>query len=242
MGSWSYIFLSFPGSVCSLPCSHNVLGQCPEPWLWKQACSSCKAGPDSQNNYCLWRHICLKTLVYIPILSFLFIFVGGETEAGVTVWFEAWFSQGINCLSFCWHFPSAEKINSWSSLVLFSMEPGRGIPLQSNIHELAHLIKLFKGKHVLAELLLKPLQSVGCSVITWSPASPAPIATGQLLGPAGEESPYSSGKVRWGEQEGKAAPPQCRHSAFGTSNPNTLTQLFSTSLFACQILRLCWKP
>lgn len=241
MRSWSYIFLSLPGSVCSLPCSHNVLGQCPEPWLWKQACSSCKAGPDSQNNYCLWRHICLKTLVYIPVLSFLFIFVGGETEAGVTVWFEAQFSQGINCLSFCWHFPSAEKINSWSSLVLFSMEPGRGIPPQSNIHELAHLIKLFKGKHVLAELLLKPLQSVGCSVITWSPASPVPIATGQLLGPAGEESPYSSGRVRWGEQEGKAAPPQLKGTLpFSTTNSNTLTQLFSTSL--CQILRLCWKP
>lgn len=104
--------------------------------------------------------------MYIPVLSFLFIFVGGETETGVTVWFEAQFSQGINCLSFCWHFPSAEKINSWSSLVVFSMEPGRGIPPQSNIHELAHLIKVFKGKHVLAELLLKPLQSVGCSVIT----------------------------------------------------------------------------
>lgn len=152
--------------------------------------------------------------MYIPVLSFLFIFVRGETEAGVTVRFKARFSQGINCLSFCWRFPSAEKINSWSSLVLFSMEPGRGIPPKSNIHELAHLIKLFKGKRGLAELLLKPLQSVGCSVITWSPASPDLTATRQLLEPAGEESPYSGGRVRWGEHEGKAAPPHCRHSAF----------------------------
>lgn len=102
----------------------------------------------------------------IPVLSFLFIFVRGEAEAGVTAWCKARFSQGINCLSFCWRFPLAEKINSWSSSVLFSMEPGRGIPPKSNIHELAHLIKLFKGRHGVAELLLKALQSVGCSVTT----------------------------------------------------------------------------
>lgn len=179
------------------------------------------------------RHLC----IFQSWVSFLFLWEG-RLKLVVTVWFEAQFSQGINCLSFCWHFPSAEKINSWSSLVLFSMEPGRGIPPQSNIHELAPLIKLFKGKHVLAELLLKPLQSVGCSVITWSPASPAPVATGQLLGPQGEESPYSSGRIRCGEQEGKAAPPQCRCSEIQTC----WLRFFSASLFVCQILRLCWKP
>lgn len=94
------------------------------------------------------------------------------------------------------------------------MEPGRGIPPKSNIHELAHLIKLFKGKYGLAEVLLKPLQSVGCSVITWSPAFSDLTATRQLLGPAGEESSYSSGEVRWGEHKGKAALPHCRLSAF----------------------------
>jgi len=56
--------------------------------------------------------------VYIPVLSFFFIFVRGEPEAGVTVWFKAQFSQGINCLSFCWHFSSAEKKNK--QLELFS--------------------------------------------------------------------------------------------------------------------------
>lgn len=108
-----------------------------------------------------------------PVLSFLFIFVRGEAEAGVTAWVKARLRQGINCLAFCWRFPPAEKkINSWSSLVWFSMEPGRGIPPKSNIHERAHLIKLFKGRHSVAELLLKALQSVGCSAITRSPASP----------------------------------------------------------------------
>lgn len=32
--------------------------------------------------------------------------------------------------------------------------------------------------------------------------------------PAGEESPHAGGKVRWGEHEGRAAPPHCRHPAF----------------------------
>lgn len=44
------------------------------------------------------------------------------------MWFRAQLRQAINCLSFHWHFPAAGKINSWSSLVVFSMEPGRGIP------------------------------------------------------------------------------------------------------------------
>lgn len=98
--------------------------------------------------------------MYIPVLSFFFIFVRGEPEAGVTVWFKA---QGINC-RFVGIFLLPKKINSWSSIVLFSMEPGRGIPPKSNIHELAHLIKLFKGKHSLTQLLLQVLQSVGCCV------------------------------------------------------------------------------
>lgn len=44
-----------------------------------------------------------------PVLSFLFIFVRGEAEAGVTAWVKARLRQGINCLAFCWRFPPAEK-------------------------------------------------------------------------------------------------------------------------------------
>lgn len=225
------------------PCSHNALGQCPEPWLWKQACSSCEAGPDSQKSHCLQGHICLKTLVYIPVLSFFFIFVRGEPEAGVTVWFKAQFSQGINCLSFCWHFSSAEKnINSWSSLVLFSMEPGRGIPPKSNIHELAHLIKLFKGKHSLTQLLLEALQSVGCSVKTWSLVSPVLHFCYAVLGgtPWGI-STVQSWAEQWEKHEGKAVPPHCRHSAFWHRQSKHAESAFLYPLFHVSNFRTVLK-